>query len=707
MLDQNGPNFRLKTGENGMGKPSHLKVFSLTLTVVVFTTNCLLAHAPEANLWEQRRVSQQLAALPASQSLGPLSTFPSVQKSLSRQLSTQIKEQRNSKWVTGDIKNEILKKLLTVLPAQYGSVRDISIPKQGKTDKILIHIQDVHRNQEAQKNIGATLQELMAQNQIDLVALEGGFEPLDFSPFREFSHQGSVQTVADYLLRENKLTGAVHAGLVSSAKIPPFVGVDDPTHYQANVQAVREATQRQEEYRRLVDKLKEETQEKKKKIFNANLFAFDKKVENYRRGQMELGDFVEVLAQLEEDRPIVISIFLEALRLERSLNFAQVELERSHLLDRLLKKLTPKQTSTLINTSLAFRTGQLSHADFYSSIKNLCQKNGVPLGRFKVMSRYLQYILLSDSIDVETLMSELKNLEDSIYSKLTQSTEEQDLLQKSREGYLVGKLIDFALTKEEWKEFKASQIADLPVRQAGFRPARPAGGFQIEKINLKSFWSFYKQAEFRDQAMAENLTKAIKEHKAKVTVLVTGGFHAKGIKERFDATIISFIPKITQVDNQNSSAYLSVFTQEKTPLEKLFEGKKLFLVQEVWPVGLQKTAGTFLVAVGSKIGGLTLEAMNLTAQKLGLVIKAIVVNPEEVILEGDDKVNIGVPFKDNQISGWPYLMVRHPARGFSSALLIYLISTSSIGFSSPPIMLVSFIFTLISLLAWMSPMVRL
>ena len=50
--------------------------------------------------------------------------------------------------------------------------------------------------------------------------------------------------------------------------------------------------------------------------------------------------------------------------------------------------------------------------------------------------------------------------------------------------------------------------------------------------------------------------------------------------ERLNAagiTVISFVPTIEKVDTAQGSAYLSVFTREKTPLEKLFQGQKLFL----------------------------------------------------------------------------------------------------------------------------------
>ena len=48
-------------------------------------------------------------------------------------------------------------------------------------------------------------------------------------------------------------------------------------------------------------------------------------------------------------------------------------------------------------------------------------------------------------------------------------------------------------------------------------------------------------------------------------------------------TVVSYVPKISKIEEANGSSYLSVFTQEKTPLDKLFAGEKLFLAEAPLP----------------------------------------------------------------------------------------------------------------------------
>src|SRR5438045_1877868 len=78
-------------------------------------------------------------------------------------------------------------------------------------DGLIIHIQDVHQNKEAQQNISRAIQFLASSipsspsNPSMLVALEGAFAPIDISRFRAFEDQNAVHKVADYLIRENKI----------------------------------------------------------------------------------------------------------------------------------------------------------------------------------------------------------------------------------------------------------------------------------------------------------------------------------------------------------------------------------------------------------------------------------------------------------------------------------------------------------------------
>jgi len=91
---------------------------------------------------------------------------------------------------------------------------------------------------------------------------------------------------------------------------------------------------------------------------------------------------------------------------------------------------------------------------------------------------------------------------------------------------------------------------------------------------LKPFEDFYRFAQARELSMHRNLLAAMKEHQAKSVVLVTGGFHSAGLDKllkKDGVSAVNFVPRLTKLDTAVGPSYLSVFTQEKTPLDQLFD----------------------------------------------------------------------------------------------------------------------------------------
>ncbi len=514
-----------------------LKIFSFVLACVYLATNCVFSYAAETNFWVERK---RVASVPPTGLSTVILPVPSAQLLFSVGKLPQI----NS----------------------YGSVRRIVGPSTSR--KTVIHIQDVHRNPEAQANIARALQTLIGQNQVGLVALEGAFDPIDFSSVKKFPYPDSVKAVADYLLKTQKISGAVYAMLTlrlrSGQAIPAVVGVDQREHYFANVEAYRQSAPLVAAAKESLRRRQGELDRKKVNALNPELRAFDATVSQYRAGSLSVKEYVRSLSS-HTDVPPSVQFFLRALTLESQLDFAGVEKERGRLLAALAEKLDSAETKDLIARSSSYRLGNMQHAEFYSYLENLCRRKNISLAaQYPSMDAYIRYVSLADALNAEDLIHDLRTAEDKRYALLAKTSDEKKIVAESEYFYLVGKLVDFSLTKEEWTEYK-TVYSPWPIDH------RP---------NLSSFERFYSEAEARDQAMSANLLKAMDANKTSVAVLITGGFHSTGIDRKLNEagfSTISFVPKITHVDTASGSAYLSVFTQQKTPLDRLFQGEKLFL----------------------------------------------------------------------------------------------------------------------------------
>ncbi|MGQ0645220.1 MAG: hypothetical protein ACT4O3_06980, partial [Elusimicrobiota bacterium] len=556
------------------------------LCLVYFATNCALAYTPEATFWAERRrhidksKKQQSNALRLAslagltggatqtailQGLPALDSLSSSGAPARRDLPAAFQKERAS--------------LLNALPYRYGTVRKVTLPKK-TASKTVIHIQDVHLHPEAQANIGKTVRELMEKNQAGLVALEGAFGPLDLRRFKDFPHPELIREVADHLLEDRQISGAVHAALTSGSPLLPVVGIDDRAAYDANVEAYRQSAGRIEEYKGKLAALEKHLASDKARVFSPALLDFDARMAAHHAGRVSLGEHVRFLAGAAAAEPgAEVKAFLKTLAMESSLDFRRVEEERALLIERLVPALGENDVAELMRRGASYRLGQSSYGDFYAFLRGLCRAAGLDLAQFPDMEAYIQYVLSADAIRSENLLVEIDRLEDDGYRALARTPEEQRLAARSKRLQLVRKLLNFSLTAQEWKEYEtlAAHKADT--------------GNDGEGWDVSSFESFYRQAELRDEAMAANLLKAMDDAKISAAVLVTGGFHAPGLEERFHragAATISFVPKITKIDAEGGAKYLSVFTREKTSLDRLFEGDKLFVAPEVFPGRIQR-----------------------------------------------------------------------------------------------------------------------
>lgn len=555
-----------------------MRLFSSALGVLYFVTNVMGAHASETNFWAARR--QSVARRSPSALLAGFPTLRAATRAavpdrfpeLFPPLPDKIKQTLPPRFFNDQAE------LLRALPFAEGSVRGISLPPRAPLGgPVVIHIQDVHQNQEAQRHIAAAVAALSAR--VDVIGLEGSTRVLDLARFRTFPDRNAVAIAAEESLAQNEITGPIHAALTAKEPFPSLVGVDDPLHYAANIEAYRQSAPRVAAEEEKLATLKASLETEKQRVFNSRLLKFDRSVRDYREGRTTLSAYVKSLTAAGPPLSPEVGRFSEALTLEERLDFKAVESDRVRVVGILAARLDENALAQLTFQGTAYRAGTISYGDFYRFLMDLCARHGVMFG--KDLDAYVRYVLLADRVDAGSLFDELQAMEADIYKRLTSGPKEADLLARSRQAYLTGKLVDFSLTPMEWADYQA---ASTP--------------------GLESFESFYREAHRRDAAMAGNLLAALSEIKDKksspVALLVTGGYHAPGLTReliRAGVAVISFVPRIDAVDSSLGPIALGVFTQEKTPLQKLFEGEKLFLGQNPLDVQTESLALPAKIAV--------------------------------------------------------------------------------------------------------------
>lgn len=641
-----------------------MRVSSLTHRIIaglvssVFAAQSVFGSSPETNLWaERRRAHRGTAARLLASGAGPSASPAFVGLPAPPLPDFRSFGSAGTDGVDG-VDGVIGKAdLLAALSPALGTIRRVSAkgrPFGGAP--LVIHIHDVHRHAEAQRNIRDAVSALLKTGRVDLLALEGSTEEIRLQPFVDFPDRRAVALSADYLLRDNQISGPIHAALTAKGPLPRVLGIDDPVHYGANVQAYRDSAWRRESALQDLHARRAAIDAEKQTVFSSALLVLDQTVGAYRAGKLNLGEYVDAMDKILSplNRPVgppkspvrstspfpagenvrgpelsnryfgfpQVERFHRTWKAEHALDFARVERERTCLIEQLTPRLTPAESQTFIAQCVAHKTGRVRHADFYSQLKESCGRKGILFSDYPEMDAYVRYVLQADSLDPDGLSMEISQWETAGYDALIQTAAERALLFRSRAIWLTEKLLNFALTPEEWKEY----LSTVPRVNFG--------------IDLSTFEAFYREAQFRDKSMAVKLMSALNTSagppkgplnrnsngppRPRVAILVTGGFHADGIGAHLreaGATVVSFVPKIETVEIDGSPTYLSVFTQEKSPLEKLVESEKLFLAQTPWSEALRKIVVPALVALAcvlvESMGGFDVNAAYASLDGMG------------------------------------------------------------------------------------------
>jgi hypothetical protein len=218
----------------------------------------------------------------------------------------------------------------------------------------------------------------------------------------------------------------------------------------------------------------------------------------------------------------------------------------------------------LAELSVRFRRGDIGPAGFYPVLAKMAQRHGIVLSATPALWTYFRYLALSDQLDAEALLRELKELEFASFEKLNPTPSDRWLVVELERLQLDLKLASFELTADDWRRWLKINAARAPI--------------------MAPFAEFYHQAGIRDQMMAVQMKEAMERNDARCAVMVVGGFHADEIARRLNddgATVAIFTPRITRASNAPSP--LSIFSQQKTPLENLVRGEPLFLAPPAVP----------------------------------------------------------------------------------------------------------------------------
>ncbi len=432
-----------------------------------------------------------------------------------------------------------------------------------KPGRVIIHIQDIHTNYEAQKNMSKIIEALIKDKGLKLIMVEGGWGDVGLSYLRDYADKERRLEVAEEYLKEGKISGEEYLDIISDYDMD-IEGIEEESLYKKNldtffkIEAFRkEGSERIEQLKKIADALKQ-------KIYPSALLELEEKRAEYNDEEITLAEFYEHLVKLAGREHLDISgfssfnRFVKVVELEEGIDFAKVEKQRASLIEKLSKILKKDKLTPLVTKSLEFRLNKVSPAEYHTYLKKMAEEAEINLKDYSDLSVYIEYIESHEGINTNILFKEADLLEKNLKQALIKNEEQKKLHSLSRtletlDNFLNLKLVpdDFTYYEEHKNAFLIS--AWLPFLRERIKKHRikyplPAD-ISVLDNNLYTLVEFYDIANKRDEIFIKKALSLMDDKGQDIAVLIAGGFHTPTLTKIFKNMDISYIviaPKTTQ-----------------------------------------------------------------------------------------------------------------------------------------------------------------
>ena len=466
-----------------------------------------------------------------------------------------------------------------VIPEGAGHVVE-GYTAQEKDAKVIIHIQDIHTNYEAQKNLSKMLESLIKENKLKLIMVEGGWGNVSLSYLRTYADKDRRLEVAEEYLKEGKVSGEEYLDIISEHDMI-LEGLEEETLYKANLDTFFAIEQFRLKASEELVSIGDIVERLKKKLYPPQLIALEKAREDYEAEKISLAEYYKQIDAFAERTKNSLNAyphfrkFIEVVESEKSIKFPTVEKERTTLIEKLSKRLSKADLTALVTQSLEFRLNKLTPSEYHNYLLEEAATVGLDIKDYPNLEKYVAYIKAHEQIDTANLFDEADELSQKIEAALTENNEQKRVSEISRAIVVLDNFLNLKLVPKNftyykahkgdfitasWIEFLQQLAKKQKVRITSLKPA-----YTADK-NLSTLVRFYDIANDRDDAFVMNSIRLMNEYDEKIAVLIAGGFHTPSLKQKLKESSLSYIviaPHTTQQTDPEQYRYILKYKSGK------------------------------------------------------------------------------------------------------------------------------------------------
>ncbi|MDP8229602.1 MAG: hypothetical protein P9L93_00690 [Candidatus Gorgyraea atricola] len=485
------------------------------------------------------------------------------------------------------------------IPSELGRVTEVYDAErdkgQGTRDKakgvLVVHIQDLHTNAEAQYNEAKILEILIKDYGMNLVLSEGAEGEVDTSSVSSFPDAEVREKTARIFVDSGELTAEEYLSITKYPDLPIW-GIEDKDIYFKNIIEFNKIMRFSPKSQVFISQAKKALENLRSKLYTPELREIDQKEVQYENEEIETKEYLDYISSyitrfnIPTDKYKNISLLIEATEQEKTINQAKIGQDSQNLLMNLQAALSGSSNRRTMDLLMAkaelFRSQKISAFSFYSYLRNLAIKHlEDKMVKYPDLEEFVDYLTKVNSLDTTKLFVEMEDLAYEVKQNLAQTQEQKTLVQGLRNIKFLENLFNLKISNEELDYYlnnrdshKVSFFKDflIPTLKKYGMQATIDYKSELVDMRLEEIEEFYQTVKKRDFSMVENSTREIERRNAKVAALIGGGFHTKGItrllKDQGYSYVVVSPYSGTEIDEEN---YHYLLSGKRKPLSELID----------------------------------------------------------------------------------------------------------------------------------------
>ncbi|MFC1668588.1 hypothetical protein ACFL1T_04330 [Chlamydiota bacterium] len=486
------------------------------------------------------------------------------------------------------------------IPMNLG-VKEDSFIAPGFMDnpRTIIHIKDLHCQYDAQMTIAELIKHLATSYGIKDILVEGATGEVDTRLFGAFPDKKVLEKVAKEFVKKGIVTGPEYLSMVEFGKMPIAIeGLEDASLYIRNLKAFRDVFGREGDTNRFMEVAGEVIEKLQEKVYNPELLLF--RVEERKVSDKEVGfsEYANFLGGLLERKGFGVTrwknfeVLIEVVKEQQKIDIEKVEKERNEIITHLTKVLVKEEVEEVVKRSLYFRLKKESALDYFTYIEGLYKEYCKGM-ECQELEKYFKLVKRQGKIEWVKLLWEVREVKEELRRVLVKSKKEQEVEKASEVIVKLGKLFQLELNREELLYFKehrgefdieriAGRLRELCQEEGIGVDTLLENYSYLEELNelLRYGEEFYISAIERDDAMVAKAMEIMEEGGVDKAIVMAGGFHSKGMMERFKEQGVSYVvvvPKIGEISEDNP--YHELMMDERIVFEERRVAKHLEILE--------------------------------------------------------------------------------------------------------------------------------